>query len=110
MRYLATQGEREAAARRLPLMSFKGIGEIYPNDKGDDFLTPSPRLIIRMSFPTGYSLTGCSPALPVSASPAGADHASGLSQLRGIFNDRQRTIALKIKTVYKLLNSRPRGG
>src|SRR5438876_9594096 len=43
-------------------------------------------------FPAGYSSTGCSPALPASASPAGFDYASGLAQLRGIFNnERSRT-------------------
>jgi hypothetical protein len=42
MRYLVTQGEMEAAARRLLLMSFKGIGEIYPNDKGADSNAGAP--------------------------------------------------------------------
>src|SRR5437667_5689920 len=43
-------------------------------------------------FPAGYSSTGCPPALPASASPAGVDYASGLAQLRGIFNnERSRT-------------------
>jgi hypothetical protein len=43
-------------------------------------------------FPAGYSLTRCSPAVLVSASPAGVDDASGLFQLRGIFNnERSRT-------------------
>jgi hypothetical protein len=43
-------------------------------------------------FPAGYSSTRCSPAVLVSASPAGVDDASGLFQLRGIFNnERSRT-------------------
>ncbi len=43
-------------------------------------------------FPAGYPSTRCSPAVLVSASPAGVDDASGLFQLRGIFNnERNRT-------------------
>jgi cytochrome oxidase assembly protein ShyY1 len=43
-------------------------------------------------FPAGYSLTRCSPAELVSASPAGVDHASALVQVRGFFNnDRSRS-------------------
>jgi hypothetical protein len=37
-------------------------------------------------FPTGYSLTGCSPALPGSASPAVAEDASQRGLLRGYLN------------------------
>ena len=40
-------------------------------------------------FPAGYSLTGCSPALPASASPAGADDAVGLAQVRGIWRSEE---------------------
>src|SRR3989442_12482265 len=40
-------------------------------------------------FPAGYSLAGCSPALPASASPAGAEYSSGLAQVRGIFNSER---------------------
>ena len=36
-------------------------------------------------FPAGYSLTGCSPALPASASPAGVEHVSSSAQHRGFF-------------------------
>ena len=42
-------------------------------------------------FPAGYSLTGCSPALPASASPAGIEYASTLGQVRGMFNEELRT-------------------
>jgi hypothetical protein len=43
-------------------------------------------------FPAGYSLMRCSPAVLVSALPAGVDYASGLIQVRGIFNnERSRT-------------------
>jgi len=35
-------------------------------------------------FPAGYSLTRCSPAELVSASPAGVEYASGITQLRGL--------------------------
>ena len=72
----------DAAARRLFLMSFKGMGksiqtiEAPTNNAG----APAHRLD---EFPAGYSLTGCSPALPVSASPAGLDATAGLAQVRG---------------------------
>jgi len=43
-------------------------------------------------FPAGYSLTRCSPAELVSASPAGIDDVSAQVQVRGFFdNDRSRT-------------------
>jgi len=43
-------------------------------------------------FPAGYSLTGCSPAELVSASPAGVEHDSAQHQIRGFFNNyRSRT-------------------
>src|ERR1041384_5168925 len=39
-------------------------------------------------FPAGYSLTGCSPALPASASPAGVEHDCGTAQLRGFLETK----------------------
>ena len=50
-------------------MSFPRHGEIYPSDGGSTLAgrTPAHRLD---EFPTGYSLAGCSPAEPASASPA----------------------------------------
>jgi hypothetical protein len=42
-------------------------------------------------FPAGYSSTGCSPALPASASPAGVEHASGAAQVRGIWRPKRKT-------------------
>jgi hypothetical protein len=72
-------------------MSFKGMRKSIrtmkaPTHKAD----ASARL--SDEFPAGYSSTRCSPAVLVSASPAGVDDASGLFQLRGIFNnERSRT-------------------
>src|SRR3954469_8165002 len=49
-------------------MSFLRHGEIYPPmDGGPAVPGPAHRLD---GFPTGYSLAGCSPAEPASASPA----------------------------------------
>jgi len=64
------QAEVAGAAR----MSFFRHGEIYPSDvrrkAGSGLPVPLPALIGTDESPTGYSLTGCSPAEPVSASPA----------------------------------------
>jgi len=37
--------------------------------------------------PTGYSLMGCSPALPISASPVGVEHDWKSAQLRGFLKN-----------------------
>src|SRR5208282_5122492 len=52
-------------------MSLLRHGEIYPSDGGaiDIDRAPAHRWD---EFPAGYSLAGCSPAEPASASPAGA--------------------------------------
>src|SRR5439155_15612712 len=73
---------KDAASRRLLLMSFKRHEEIYPNDRGADHKIDAPAHRSD-EFPAGYSLTGCSPALPASASPTGVEYASGVAQLRG---------------------------
>ena len=61
------QGGRCAASF---LMSFLRHGEISPFDEGviPEDHAPAHRTD---EFPAGYSLAGCSPALPASASPAG---------------------------------------
>ena len=55
-------------------MSFFRHGEIYPPDArrktGSSLGAPLPALIGTDESPTGYSLAGCSPAEPDSASPA----------------------------------------
>ena len=72
----------DAASRRLYLMSFERHGEIYPNDKGADYKADAPAHHSD-EFPAGYSLAGCSPALPADASPASVDSATDLAQLWG---------------------------
>ena len=57
----------------LFLMSFKRHSEIYPNDRGADETADAPAHRLD-EFPAGYSLTGCSPAAPASASPAGVEY------------------------------------
>jgi putative transposase len=55
-------------------MSFFRHGEIYPPDvrgrTGSGLGVPLPALLGTDQSPTGYSLAGCSPAEPASASPA----------------------------------------
>ena len=77
------EDKMDAASRRLYLMSFKRHGEIYPKRRGADPKTDAPGSSLLDEFPAGYSLTGCSPALPASALPAGVDYAAGLAQVGG---------------------------
>ena len=84
-----SEEDKEAASRQFLLMSFKGMRKSIrtmeaPTYKADTSAHLSDE------FPAGYSSTRCSPAVLVSASPAGVDDASGLAQLRGIFNNRSR--------------------
>jgi len=64
-------------------MSFFRHREIYRSDLAHQAKTPrssagaTPRSHRLDEFPTGYSLAGCSPAEPASASPAG-------SSMRGV--------------------------
>ena len=79
------QGGRCAAAF---FMSFPRHREIYPSDGGakpNAADAPAHRLD---EFPAGYSLAGCSPAEPASASPAGHQYAVQSSCRSRIF---QRT-------------------
>ncbi len=61
-------------------MSFFRHGEIYPPDvsrkTGSGVGAPLPALIGTDESPPGYSLAGCSPAEPATASPA-IDHSQG---------------------------------
>src|SRR5262249_55604711 len=58
----------------LFLMSFRRHSEIYPNDRGADETADAPTYRFD-EFPAGYSLTACSPAAPISASPARVEYA-----------------------------------
>ena len=62
------------ASRRYYLMSFKGMGKSIQNDEAPD-RRPTPPSHPLDEFPAGYSWTGCSPALPASASPADGQYA-----------------------------------
>jgi len=68
-------------------MSFLRHGEIFPNDQG---APPSGYALSHRldESPVGYSLAGCSPALPASASPT--EPQSALKQTTGrlIFIER----------------------
>jgi hypothetical protein len=88
----------DAASRRLLLMSFKRHREIYPNGQGADQNADAPAHHSD-EFPAGYSLTRCSPAALVSASPAGLDYPAALAQLRVLRGKTTKRIALKMKTV-----------
>jgi len=55
-------------------MSFPRHREIFPSDGGAGFAANAPAHRLD-EFPAGYSLAGCSPALPASASPTGHQYA-----------------------------------
>ena len=70
----ATQGNPKGCRfAALFLMSFKRHSEIYPNNRGADETADAPAHRLD-EFPAGYSLTGCSPAAPASASPTGVEY------------------------------------
>jgi hypothetical protein len=72
-------------------MSFKGI---WKSIRTMEAPTHNADASAHLSdeFPAGYSLTRCSPAELVSASPAGVNDAVAQDQLRGfLINDRNRT-------------------
>jgi hypothetical protein len=71
-------------------MSFKGMGKSIQTMEAP--IPQDRRLCAHRldEFPVGYSLTGCSPALPVSASPTGVDDAAGLAQVRGNLGRSQK--------------------
>src|SRR6516225_5879428 len=78
----------DAASRQLLLMSFKGMRKSIRTLEAPANQADAPAHLSD-EFPAGYSLTGCSPALPASASPAGVDNAARSAQFRGFFtNDR----------------------
>ena len=78
----------DAASRQLPLMSFKGIGKSIRKIEAPTHKADAPAHLAD-EFPAGYSLTSCSPALLVSASPAVDRSAAGLAQLRGTLNKKR---------------------
>ena len=55
-------------------MSFPRHREIYPSDGGAIGLDHAPAHRLD-EFPAGYSLAGCAPALPASASPTASEYA-----------------------------------
>jgi len=55
-------------------MSFPRHQEIFPSDGGAGFAANAPAHRLD-EFPAGYSLAGCAPAGPASASPTGSDYA-----------------------------------
>src|SRR5207249_4754680 len=94
---LCRQNKMDAASRQLLFMSFKGIGKSIrmvraPTQNADAPAHHSDQ------FPAGYSLTRCSPAALVSASPAGLDYAAALAQLMGLRGKITKRIALKTNT------------
>ena len=65
-------------------MSFEGMGKTIRTMEAPIQKADAPAHLSD-EFPAGYSLTGCSPALPASASPAGVEHVSSSAQHRGFF-------------------------
>jgi hypothetical protein len=64
--------DKEAASRQLLLMSFKGMRKSIRTMEAPIRKADAPAHLSD-EFPAGYSLTRCSPAELVSASPAGVD-------------------------------------
>jgi hypothetical protein len=89
------QNTAVAASRRYSLNEFKKAWEIYPNDAGADRKTDAPAHHSN-EFPAGYSLAGCSPAGPASASPATPSWCKRDPTQGTSFSGR---IALRIETV-----------
>jgi transposase InsO family protein len=73
---IAAVAQPQASGGAAACMSFPRHGEIYPPDVGsknrEQGGSPLPALIGTDESPAGYSLPGCSPAEPGSASPANA--------------------------------------
>ena len=66
--------QKDAAARQLLCMSFPRHREIFPSDGGRQPAASAPAHRLD-EFPAGYSLAGCAPAEPASASPAASEYA-----------------------------------
>src|SRR5437762_7674950 len=82
-RTLLSARRNKDAARHF-LMSFEGMGKTIRTMEAPIQKADAPAHLSD-EFPAGYSLTGCSPALPASASPAGVEHVSSSAQHRGFF-------------------------
>src|SRR5207237_971054 len=61
---------KDAASRQLLLMSFEGMRKSIRTIEAPTY-NAGASAHLSDEFPAGYSSTGCSPALPASASPAG---------------------------------------
>ena len=79
---------RRPLSRRLLLMSFEGMGKSIQKGESADRVVGAPFHPLD-EFPASYSLTRCSPAELVSASPAENDFTGERIQLRGFFINRK---------------------
>src|SRR5262249_121960 len=86
-----TENRQDAATRRHCLMSFRGMGKSIRMIGAPTHNADAPAHHSH-EFPAGYSLTSCSPAELVSASPARVEYDSMLGQLWGIFNHQRSRI------------------
>ena len=80
---------KDAAARRLLLMSFEGMGKSIRTMEAATHKAAA-RAHLSDEFPAGYSLTGCSPAVPGSASPTGASLLQHLPKSGDLLNYHNR--------------------
>src|SRR3954451_22852887 len=72
-------------------MSFPRHREIYPSDGGA--ITVDHASAHRLDeFPVSYSLTGCAPALPVSASPTALEYAVQSSCRSTVFQSTANSV------------------
>jgi hypothetical protein len=88
--YPPAPNNKDAASRRLLLMSFEGMGKSI-RTIGASIQTTDAPFSSSDEFPAGYSLTGCSPALPAAASPAGDRICFQAWPSQGMFNEELPT-------------------
>src|SRR5262249_32369129 len=83
---VCSEQNKDAASRRFRLMSFEGMRKSIRTMEAPPNHADAPAHLSD-EFPAGYSLTRCSPAELVSASPAGDDNALARLQVRGLFDN-----------------------
>jgi len=68
-------------------MSFEGIGKSIQTNRAPTHIVDTPPVGLN-EFSVGYSLAGCSPALPASASPTANQYAFSNAQIRVIYTQQ----------------------
>src|SRR6185437_4259044 len=90
-------------------MSFQRHREIYPSDGNAGVIAGAPPHRLD-EFPAGYSLAGCAPALPASASPAASEYALNSPCPSIIFHRTVNSVLTVCLTPRGRPNGKRRGG